>query len=86
MTAPYFLDTNVLVYATSLAADHAPKREAARAWAARTDWGVSTQVLMELYAQARRWSCATATTSRTGTLPSCAPRAAWAHTPWSART
>ncbi len=55
MTSPtYFLDTNVLIYATSLAADHASKRPLARAWVARTDWGLSTQVLMEFYAQARQ--------------------------------
>lgn len=64
MSAPYFLDTNILVYATSLAADHAPKRDAARAWVARGDWGVSTQVLMELYAQARQ--------PRHGLLPTAA--------------
>lgn len=54
MSAPYFLDTNILIYATSLATDHAAKREPARAWVARTDWGVSTQVLMEFYANARQ--------------------------------
>lgn len=65
MTAtPYFLDTNILVYATSLAEDHRPKREAARSWLARGDWGVSTQVLMELYAQARQ--------PRHGLLPTAA--------------
>ncbi|MCZ8110856.1 MAG: PIN domain-containing protein [Betaproteobacteria bacterium] len=64
MATPYFLDTNILVYATSLAQDHQPKREAARAWTARTDWGVSTQVLMELYAQARQ--------PRHGLLPTAA--------------
>lgn len=54
MTPPaYFLDTNVLIYATSLAADHAQKKPLARGWVARTDWGLSTQVLMEFYAQAR---------------------------------
>lgn len=63
-TAPYFLDTNILVYATSLADDHLPKREAARSWLARSDWGVSTQVLMELYAQARQ--------PRHGLLPTAA--------------
>jgi predicted nucleic acid-binding protein len=61
---PFFLDTNVLIYATSLAADHAPKREAARAWVARSDWGVSTQVLMEFFAQARQ--------PRHGLLPTAA--------------
>jgi predicted nucleic acid-binding protein len=64
MTTPYFLDTNILVYATSLAESHLPKREAARTWLARTDWGVSTQVLMELYAQARQ--------PRHGLLPTAA--------------
>lgn len=55
MTAPtYFLDTNILIYATSLATDHAAKKSVARQWAARTDWGVSTQVLMEFYANARQ--------------------------------
>ena len=55
MTAvPYFLDTHSLIYATSQAADHLPKRERARRWVARADWGVSTQVLMEFFAQARR--------------------------------
>jgi predicted nucleic acid-binding protein len=54
MTAPYFLDTNILVYATSLSPDHAPRRDTARAWVGRGDWGVSTQVLMEFYAQARQ--------------------------------
>jgi predicted nucleic acid-binding protein len=53
VSTSYFLDTNILVYATSLAPDHLPKREVARAWVARPDWGVSTQVLMELFAQAR---------------------------------
>jgi len=61
---PYFLDTNILIYATSLSPDHAPKREAARAWVARSDWGVSTQVLMEFFAQARQ--------PRHGLLPTAA--------------
>jgi predicted nucleic acid-binding protein len=55
VTSPvYFLDTNILIYATSLAADHAAKKPLARAWVERTDWGLSTQVLMEFYAQARQ--------------------------------
>ncbi|TXH47570.1 MAG: PIN domain-containing protein [Burkholderiaceae bacterium] len=54
MSSPYFLDTNILIYATSLADDHATKRPAARNWVARTDWGLSTQVLMEFYANARQ--------------------------------
>lgn len=65
MTCPdYFLDTNLLIYATSLAADHAAKKPRARAWVARTDWGISTQVLMEFYAQARQ--------PRHGLLPTAA--------------
>lgn len=54
MTTAYFLDTNILIYATSLAEDHAAKKPIARQWLARTDWGVSTQVLMEFYANARQ--------------------------------
>lgn len=54
MKRPYFLDTNILIYAVSQAADHAIKRTAARHWVARPDWCVSTQVLMELFAQARQ--------------------------------
>jgi len=64
MTAPFFLDTNILVYATSLSPDHASKRDVARAWVGRGDWGVSTQVLMEFYAQARQ--------PRHGLLPTAA--------------
>lgn len=64
MTAPYFLDTNILLYATSLSPDHAPKRELARSWVGRGDWGLSTQVLMEFYAQARQ--------PRHGLLPTAA--------------
>lgn len=62
--APFFLDTNILLYATSLSPDHAAKREAARGWVGRADWGVSTQVLMEFYAQARQ--------PRHGLLPTAA--------------
>lgn len=64
MKPPFFLDTNVLIYATSLSPDHASKRGAARSWVARADWGVSTQVLMEFYAQARQ--------PRHGLLPTAA--------------
>lgn len=66
MSSPYFLDTNILIYATSLADNHAAKRPAARSWVARTDWGVSSQVLMEFYANARQ--------TRHGLLPT-APQA-----------
>lgn len=65
MSPSYFLDTNILIYATSLAADHAGRRDQARDWVARTDWGLSTQVLMEFYANARQ--------ARHG-LPADAPR------------
>ncbi len=61
---PYFLDTNILIYATSLDPGHAPKAAPARAWVARTDWGVSTQVLMEFFANARQ--------PRHGLLPTAA--------------
>ncbi|WP_168734371.1 PIN domain-containing protein [Pseudothauera nasutitermitis] len=65
MNPAYFLDTNILIYATSLAADHAGKKAVARSWVARDDWGLSTQVLMEFYANARQ--------HRHG-LPPAAPR------------
>ena len=64
MSSPYFLDTNILIYATSLADDHAAKRPLARSWVARADWGLSTQVLMEFYANARQ--------ARHGLLPTAA--------------
>lgn len=54
MTPAYFLDTNILIYATSLAEDHGAKKPIARQWVQRQDWGVSTQVLMEFYANARQ--------------------------------
>jgi predicted nucleic acid-binding protein len=62
--AAYFLDTNILIYATSLSPDHAAKAPAARAWVERSDWAVSTQVLMEFYANARQ--------ARHGLLPTAA--------------
>jgi predicted nucleic acid-binding protein len=62
--ADYLLDTNILIYATSLAADHTAKAPAARAWVQRDDWGVSTQVLMEFFANARQ--------PRHGLLPTAA--------------
>lgn len=54
MSTPYFLDTNILIYATSLATDHQTRRSIAREWVTRDDWGLSTQVLMEFYANARQ--------------------------------
>lgn len=54
MSETYFLDTSILIYATSLAADHAGKKAVARSWVAREGWGLSSQVLMEFYANARQ--------------------------------
>lgn len=54
MKPDYFLDTNILIYATSLAPDHAQKAPTARAWVQRRNWGISTQVLMEFFANARQ--------------------------------
>ncbi|MFA7267803.1 MAG: PIN domain-containing protein [Sterolibacterium sp.] len=66
MSAVYFLDTNILIYATSLAPGHAAKAPRARQWVARGDWGVSAQVLMEFYANARQ--------PKHGLLPTAAQR------------
>jgi len=66
MSVPYLIDTNILIYATSLAPDHALKAPIARQWVARTDWGVSTQVLMEFYSNARH--------PKHGLLPTAAQR------------
>jgi predicted nucleic acid-binding protein len=52
MTATSFVDTNVLLYAGSNAADDLPKRQVARALLARPDIGFSAQVLQEFYAVA----------------------------------
>lgn len=52
MTAKFFVDTNVLLYAGSNAADDADKRLAARAVLARPDIAFSAQVLQEFYAVA----------------------------------
>ena len=44
MSSPYFLaHTNILIYATSLADDHAAKRPLARSWVACADWGLSNR-------------------------------------------
>lgn len=55
-TAPptHLLDTNILIYALSRAPDHAAKAPIARSWVSRADWAVSTQVLMELFANLRQ--------------------------------
>jgi predicted nucleic acid-binding protein len=52
MTAMFFVDTNVLVYAASNAAEDLPKRQAARALLGRADIAPSAQVLQEFYAVA----------------------------------
>ncbi len=55
MSAPaYLLDTNILLYALSLAPDHQPRQAVALQWLRRGDWGVSTQVLMEFAHNARK--------------------------------
>jgi predicted nucleic acid-binding protein len=52
MTAKFFVDTNVLLYAGSNAADDQLKRQAARALLAIPDIAFSAQVLQEFYAVA----------------------------------
>ena len=52
MTAKFFVDTNVLLYAGSKAPEDQRKREAARALLARPDIALSAQVLQEFYAVA----------------------------------
>lgn len=49
MPADAFIDTNVLLYAASTDPMEADKREQARAILAGADWGLSVQVLQELY-------------------------------------
>ena len=49
-----FVDTNVLLYAVSDAQQERPKAERAREILARTDIGLSVQVLQEFYVQATR--------------------------------
>jgi predicted nucleic acid-binding protein len=49
MTARYFVDTNILVYAASNAADDQGKRETARGLLAQSDIACSAQVLQEFY-------------------------------------
>jgi predicted nucleic acid-binding protein len=52
MTAKFFVDTNVLLYAGSNAPDDQWKRKAARAILSRPDIAFSAQVLQEFYAVA----------------------------------
>jgi predicted nucleic acid-binding protein len=49
MPADAFVDTNVLLYSVSNSEDEAGKRAAARQVLARSGWGLSVQVLEELY-------------------------------------
>ena len=51
-----FVDTNVLLYAISTAADEAGKAERANELLAERDIGLSVQVLQEFYVQATRES------------------------------
>lgn len=52
MTAKFFIDTNVLVYAASKAHEDQSKRQAARALLTRPDISFSAQVLQEFYSVA----------------------------------
>jgi len=52
MTATIFIDTNVLLYAASNAAEDVAKRVAARQLLSETGIGFSAQVLQEFYAAA----------------------------------
>jgi len=49
MSVECFLDTNVLVYALSVAPEETDKRDRALALLTDTDFGLSVQVLQELY-------------------------------------
>lgn len=52
MTAQFFVDTNVLLYAGSNAPDDQVKRQIARGLLTRPDIGFSAQVLQEFYSAA----------------------------------
>jgi predicted nucleic acid-binding protein len=54
MTAPSFLDTNVLVYAATRPTENDRKCRIARRLIEDTDFGISTQVLQEFYVTAVR--------------------------------
>jgi predicted nucleic acid-binding protein len=47
-----FLDSNILLYAFSMAPDHLQKRQCAEQLLARRDWCLSAQVLQEFYVNA----------------------------------
>lgn len=59
-----FVDTNVLLYAVSLAPEEEPKRRVARNLLTRTDLALSAQVLQEFYVQATRATGPAALTHR----------------------
>ena len=54
MRAEVFLDTNILLYAISTTREEAGKKDIARELLARTNWGLSVQVLQEFYVNATR--------------------------------
>lgn len=54
MSAAYFVDTNILLWAVGSNAGDATKTTAARQVLARADIGISVQVLQEFYVQATR--------------------------------
>ena len=55
-TAMRFLDTNILLYAVSTAAEEEPKAKIALHLLEQDDWNLSIQVLQEFYVQATRAS------------------------------
>lgn len=52
MTAKFFVDTNILLYAGSNALEDQPKRQVARGLLGRPDIALSAQVMQEFYAVA----------------------------------
>jgi predicted nucleic acid-binding protein len=54
MIAPFFLDTNVLIYAATDPTENEPKCIIARQLVENVDFGVSAQVLQEFYVTAVR--------------------------------
>lgn len=54
MRADAFVDTNILLYAISTAPEEAAKKQRAREILAQPDWGLSIQVLQDLYVNATR--------------------------------
>ena len=54
MSVECFFDTNILVYASSAAAEDIPKRKAALELVRNEDFGLSAQVLQEFYVTVTR--------------------------------